>query len=478
MSIRFKIFLAFFILFVAGIFQITRDFNRDVRKSYLECLEENMVDSANILAEIAAENYQNGKFDVSFLKNSMKRADKRNPAAAIYKLKKKTIDADVYLTDSKGYVLFNSCDPKTVGKFFGNWNDVHKCLRGEYGARSTRLDKDNPASSVIHVAAPVVVKGKIVGVLSYIKPIIFTTFFIEERKASLKKTAVIISLIALVIFVIFSEWIAAPILRLTAYAKALANGDNPKYPRLGLGEVARLGKAFEEMRRKLDGKKYIEDYVRALTHELKSPLSAVRGAVELLEDEKLPSKQREKFLAIIRQENSRMAEQVDRMLHLSRLEGHSDIGKFEKVNIAMLIKELIQDCETLTVCKRNFSSKVSGELFVNGDRFLLKEAINNLVRNAIDFTVEKGNIEIKAHKQDGRIIVEVIDDGVGIPDYAKDKIFDKFYSLARPENGQKSSGLGLSIVRQIMILHSGEILLENNKTQGAKAVLIFDGKLK
>ena len=108
MSIRFKIFLAFFLLFVVGIFQITRSFRDDVRKSYLESLEENMVDSANILAEITAGHYRNGKFDLSFLTNSMQRVAKRQPRARIYKLLKNKIDADIYITDNKGIILFNS----------------------------------------------------------------------------------------------------------------------------------------------------------------------------------------------------------------------------------------------------------------------------------------------------------------------------------------------------------------------------------
>lgn len=472
MSIRFKIFLAFFILFAVGIFQITRSFRSDVRKTYLESLEENMVDSANILAEIAAENYHDGKFDLRFLKAPMERVAKRNPRAQIYRLFKDKIDAHIYLTDRNGKVLFNSGNPYSVGYSFLVWNDVARCLRGEYGARATRLDKNDPTSSILHIAAPVMVDGQLVGVLTYIKPIKFTSFFIEERRKQLVDSALLIVLAAFVIIMIFSEWMAAPIVRLTRYVKDLSSGKSPAYPRLGYGEVAKLGAAFEEMRLKLDGKKYVEDYVRTLTHELKSPISALRGAVELLEDPALPAKEREKFMAIIKRENERMAEQVDRMLHLSRLEGQSAMIKFETVDMALLIKEVIADCETLSMAKRDFKCSVPKEkLLLSGDRFLLKEALNNLVRNAIDFTGEDGSVEIKAYRDSGRIIVEVTDNGVGIPDYARERVFEKFYSLARPGNGQKSSGLGLSIVRQIAIMHKGAVRLQPNEPQGTKAVL-------
>ncbi|MBU8901320.1 MAG: two-component system sensor histidine kinase CreC [Victivallales bacterium] len=472
MSIRFKIFLAFSILFVFVIFQITNSFRNDVRKSYLESLEENMVDSANILAEITAGYYRDDKFDLSFLRNAMLCVAKRKPEAQIYKLLKNKIDANIYVTDNNGKVLFNSHKPKSAGHNFANWNDVNKCLVGRYGARSTRLNKDDPTTSVLYVAAPIKVDGKLVGVLTFIKPLKFTSFFIEERKNKLVKIAVFISMIAFLIFIIFSEWITAPVLRLTKYVKTLSAGESHDYPHLGRGEISRLGAAFEEMRLKLDGKKYIEDYVRTLTHELKSPISAVRGAVELLEDTELPPKQGEKFLAIISHENERMSEQVDRMLQLSRLEGHSAGAKTEEVDIALLVNEVVLDCEILSMTKRNFKCNVAGEnLILFGDRFLIKEALNNLVRNAIDFTDKTGTIELKAFRRANKIRIEVIDNGIGIPDYAHERIFEKFYSLARPASGQKSSGLGLSIVRQIAILHNGEISLQSNNPKGTKAIL-------
>ena len=472
MSIRFKIFLAFSLLFIFAIFQITRNFRDDVRKSYLESLEENMVDSANILAEIAAEHYHDGKFDLNFLERSMQRVDKRQPKAQIYKLFKNKIDADVYITDSKGKVLFNSNKQGSIGRDFSSWNDVKRCLNGEYGARSTRLNKDDPTSSILHVAASVKVDGKLVGVLSFIKPIKFTSFFIERRKNKLVRNAVFISLIAFLIFLIFSEWITAPVLRLTRYVKSLSSGESIEYPYLGRGEIAKLGAAFEEMRLKLDGKEYIEDYVRTLTHELKSPISAVSGAIELLEDPALPDKQRKRFMEIIKRENERMSKQVDRMLQLSRLEGHSARAKIEEVDIALLMNEVVLDCEILSMTKRHFKCTAANEeLILSGDRFLIKEALNNLVRNAIDFTEENGSIELKAYRRADKVVVEVIDNGTGIPDYARDRLFERFYSLARPASGQRSSGLGLSIVRQIAILHNGGISLQPNIPKGTKAIL-------
>jgi two-component system sensor histidine kinase CreC len=108
---------------------------------------------------------------------------------------------------------------------------------------------------------------------------------------------------------------------------------------------------------------------------------------------------------------------------------------------------------------------------VRGEAFLLEQAISNLVQNALDFTPTGGAVHVALRVDGERVIVTVEDNGPGVPDYALEKIFDRFYSLPRPDTGRKSSGLGLSIVREIARLHAGEIALENRKDGGARAVL-------
>ena len=94
-----------------------------------------------------------------------------------------------------------------------------------------------------------------------------------------------------------------------------------------------------------------------------------------------------------------------------------------------------------------------------GESFLIEQAIGNILDNAIDFAPEGSKISIKAAAVGERYEVRVEDDGPGIPEFAEDKIFDRFYSLPRPDTGKKSSGLGLTFVREIMALHSGAIRL-------------------
>jgi two-component system sensor histidine kinase CreC len=108
---------------------------------------------------------------------------------------------------------------------------------------------------------------------------------------------------------------------------------------------------------------------------------------------------------------------------------------------------------------------------VRGERFLLGQAVGNLVQNAVEFSPAGAVVEVEVGTAGGLVRVGVQDCGPGVPDYALAKIFDRFYSLPRPDTGRKSSGLGLSIVREIARLHGGEVTLENRPEGGARAEL-------
>jgi two-component system sensor histidine kinase CreC len=473
MSIRLKIFLAFFILFAVGIFQLTRIFKTDVRKSYLESLEENMVDTANILAEFVAADLKDSKLDTANLHKIFDPVAHRRPDARIYNLFKDKVDAGIYITDAKGKVLFDSKHPENIGNSMLRWNDVTRTLRGEYGARSTRLKKDDPSSSIMHVAAPIMNGRKIIGVLTFYKPIKFTTVFINERRNNLVTHAVIIILIAVFIFIIAAEWVAEPVVRLTKYVVALKHNDRAKPPRLRHGEVGKLLHAFEELREELEGKNYVENYVQTLTHELKTPISGIRGAVELLETEQLTPEQNRHFINNIHRENDRMSRLVERLLHLARLEGRRFNEKITEFNLSELLQETVNEYRELFP-KRQFEIiPTEVPVIFSGERFLIKEAVSNLIRNAVDFTENTGKIEVSLLLNDGSITIAVKDNGTGIPEYALERILEKFYSLPRPDGGRKSSGLGLSIVHEIAKLHNGSVDIKNNSDKGAQAFILL-----
>ena len=111
-------------------------------------------------------------------------------------------------------------------------------------------------------------------------------------------------------------------------------------------------------------------------------------------------------------------------------------------------------------------------LVVNGDRFLIAQALANLLDNAIDFSPQGGVLTVAIRRVHGAVEWSVQDEGPGVPDYAVDKIFDRFYSLPRADTREKSSGLGLCLVREVSDLHGGSVTLANvSQPRGCKASL-------
>jgi two-component system sensor histidine kinase CreC len=139
----------------------------------------------------------------------------------------------------------------------------------------------------------------------------------------------------------FISWrITAPINKLTEYARAVRDGERVDLPSLGGGETRELGEAFEEMRSALDGKQYVEDYVQTLTHEIKGPLSAIRGATELLTERNMPSEQQGRFLSNILTETDRISLVVEKLLLLASLEKLSHVGDVKPLNMAEIVSEI------------------------------------------------------------------------------------------------------------------------------------------
>jgi len=392
-------------------------------------------------------------------------------SAKIYNFEKTHVDTRVYITDADGKVLFDSEGRKLIGEDYSNWRDVKLTLNGKYGARSTKQNLKDPTSTVLHVASPILVADKMAGVLTVAKPTTNINNFLKSARPRLLRIFGIFGAAAVVLSLFVSIWITQPIRRLTRYANDVREGRRGSFPTLDRSEIGEMGMAFEKMREALEGKKYVEEYIHSFTHEIKSPLSAIRGAAELLGEEMDPQKQTH-FLANIRNEANRIQDIVDRMLELSKLENLKNLKKRERMLIHSLVKTVLESKQVL-LSKKSLvvSSHIPSDVLIEGDAFLLYQAISNLFQNAIDFSPAGSRIELLGQREGERFRFSVRDYGQGIPDYAKARVFEKFFSLQRPDTGRKSTGLGLNFVREVATLHQGEVTLENCLEGGVSATL-------
>lgn len=475
MNIRTRIFIGIFIVIVIGFSFFLRWISDDLEPQYRKATEEPLVDSARILASAASATAVDGKINASaFRKIFRDYSEQRHLYAKIYDYLKKDSDLRVYITDASGIVIFDSYDSGNEGRDFLKWLDVFRTLRGEYGARTTRDIPDDPSSSVMYVASPIIINGKISGVLSVGKPTRAARFFTEksQRRIMTAGIAVLVSMLLVAIFL--SNMITNPIRKLTEYARSVRDGKKVALPALGKNEIAELGAAFEEMRDALDGRQYIERYVQTLAHEVKSPLSAIKGATDLL-DENMALEQQRHFIANIRIESERIESIIEKLLLLSSLESKKTIRKTDLIDLHEIVQNIRQSLTPVLEGKQlQLEVSEAASCIFEGDTFLISQAISNLLQNAIDFSPSGSKISADIFRDgDNSVGIEIKDRGTGIPEYALAKVYDRFYSLKRPDTGKKSSGLGLSLVKEIVLLHSGTIELSNIPGGGTRAVLSF-----
>lgn len=474
MKLTLLLIFGFLLIAVGGFWYLAKEIYEDVERQYAQAAEEPMVDMAHLFAALVERDITEGRLDASRFRIAFDEAYKREFSARIYNMEKTKMFTHLYVTDRDGIVLFDSDGGIREGSDYSGWRDVKWGLQGIYKARATRSDPEDSKSSTFYVAAPVYWEGDIVGVVSVSRPENVMGMFVKETQDIIVQNGIWAAAIVVLLGAAWTYWLVRPITHLTHYARAVQEGDRVAKPkRIGIAETRELGDALEEMRDALEGRRYVENYVQTLTHELKSPLAAIHGAVELL-DEDMPREKRARFLENIRNETERSQDLVRRLLQLSAMESRKSLETPEVIDALDLIEEEIERIQPRLQPKElsiDFEAERTPRVLLQGDRFALQTAIHNLLANAVDFSPEEGAIQVTFQLREESVVITVADNGPGIPDYARERIFERFYSLKHTVTGRKSSGLGLCFVKEAAELHGGSIALDDNAPNGVKATL-------
>lgn len=289
-----------------------------------------------------------------------------------------------------------------------------------------------------------------------------------------RKKLAAIAIVVAGVMLLAGWWIAARLSRslerLTAHVRSVRDGRGDGAPRSRAREIAELAQAFDEMREAVEGRQRVERYTQALAHEVKAPLAAIRGAAELLGEE-MPADQRSRFLENIRGESARIEKCVERLLELSSLEARKSLERAEPVDAAALAAEAVALMRPAFAAGKVALESNAVAAAIRGERVLLREALVNLLQNALDFSPPGSTVACTVSRADGRVVFAIEDRGPGVPDFALPRVFERFYSLARPGTTRRSTGLGLSLVREIAHLHGGDVSLENREGGGARAMM-------
>lgn len=429
---------------------------RTIELSHLVSTEQGMIDTAMVVAERFAEMDAEG---APLAGLPVTREVRRRV------FKDLTPNLRVALYDKEGRLVSDTDKTLVLQRAAGS--DVEKALKGKYGARWER----DPYRRVVilYSTIPVFRNNEVIGAVSVIKS---TVDVRQSALRSLKGLAwpgLLAFLVATGTSYLLSGYLTMVITDLANRANRIASGEpGVKLETWTHSELGDLARALEKMRRKLEGKAYVEEMVTTFSHELKTPLTVIRGATDVIEDSP-EAPVRQKFLQNIRAEVDRLTLIVTNLLALSRIETQP----VEKASTS--VPEVVAEIQPLyaeraTALGLRFTVRVEeGSDGVALPAEQLRRVLEILLDNAFHFTPRGQGVALTITPT----AATVEDEGVGIEPGLHEKVFDRFITTVSPLTGRRGTGLGLAIARSIMTRYQGSISLESTPGAGSRFVVHF-----
>lgn len=210
-----------------------------------------------------------------------------------------------------------------------------------------------------------------------------------------------------------------------------------------------------------------QDFTANVSHELKTPLTAISGYAELIENKMVDPEKQVKFAADIKKNADRLVSLINDIIRLSEIdhtETSVDFTEQDLYEVALERVELLEDIAK----RKSISLSLSGsKTMLHSNRGMLVEVLDNLIQNAIRYNVSCGKVEVYVGKEGGNTILRVSDTGIGIPEADRDRVFERFYRVDKSRSRDTGgTGLGLAIVKHIIELHDGRIELDSTVGKG------------
>jgi two-component system OmpR family sensor kinase len=462
-SIRMRLLAALLFVALAAAAGLSYYFLTQIEAYGLRRLEERLHSEARMSAALLGAAYEQAP-------------DTRLPAMALSEALA-AVSADttsrLRVLDARGVVVADSVQTGSIGASYAQRPEIAAALKGEYGADTRRTELGRVA---LFVAAPIHADGRIVGA-TYASSTTFSVMtLLYDYRRQLAFLIVVYLVIALVIGELLARWLVRPLRKLQESASSLAADHSVRVTPEGPSEVRDVADALNRLAEDIetstielhDEEQRKSRFVSDVSHELRTPLTAIRGAAETLLDESIPADDRRRFLSTIVAESDRLARLASDLLTLQRIEGATGELPLSRVDLRQVSALAVEALEPLAA-GRGVKVEVEGDApAVLGDRDRIQQVIANLVDNATRMTPSGGAVTVRLRAEGGRGIVEVADDGPGIPEPDLQRLFDRFYraesSRARATGG---AGLGLAIVKAIVVSHQGTIAVANRPEGGA-----------
>jgi heavy metal sensor kinase len=267
---------------------------------------------------------------------------------------------------------------------------------------------------------------------------------------------------------IIADRILKPVMEVTGIARTITHNDLSARVKVEHvdEELRYLVDAFNEMISRLDNSfRYISEFSSNVAHELKTPLTIIRGESELALIQKRNIHEYQRAIKVTLDETEGMLKIVEDLLLLSRLEYQPQAFHFEELDFSVFIEEVFEQAKKIAA-QKNIFVKLSGlekPVFIYADGLHIKRMFLNLVNNAVKFTPTGGRIDINVRVEGKKLMVSIQDTGIGIKPEHIDKIFDRFFHAG----SEAGSGLGLSITQSIAKIHGTDISVKSQPQKGS-----------
>ncbi len=224
----------------------------------------------------------------------------------------------------------------------------------------------------------------------------------------------------------------------------------------------------------LESVKSRQDFTANISHELKTPLTAISGYAELIENNLIDPGQETHIARQIRNNADRLVTLVNDSIYLSELDHEEQLKPFDQTDLSQIAALCCENAQVMARKKNVSVSCIGTGVTVKGDQELLTELIENLLQNAIQYNHHGGAVKVTTELKNNRPVLTVTDTGIGIPQDKQSYVFERFYRVDKSRSRDSGgTGLGLSIVKHIAQIHGAEISLESTPGKGTSVSVLF-----
>lgn len=353
---------------------------------------------------------------------------------------------------------------------------INECIKK--GEQASAINVDDNDATMMSVAVPLIAGGEIVGAVYLVQSLTDADMIIKNIRKNLVVFSIIISILVAMLSLGLSLMTTAPIDNFISVSKEISKGNfNMKAKERGPAELVEMAKALNYMSAELDDyeqnrKKFVSD----VSHELKTPLATIKLICDSIVTTDNPEPEMiQDFLGDLSDEVDRLTRIVERLLTLTKMDSNQNNASLTPVDFEVMLSAIIRKLTPNAQAKdivlySDYEALGLEPMMLDYDK--IWEAIYNIVDNAIKYTPDGGFVKLGLLEKNKKVIVKIEDNGPGIPDEEREKIFERFYRLddsrARDTGG---TGLGLAIAKEAILLHNGDISVQSAEAGGSVFVI-------